>query len=83
MYTDLMTAAGMQTDAHQTGIGFCQADKLQAGLFDAFSFLFYHKNLVFAAVLEEKICPVSDLRGCPVDQGYIFLDYGAFLNSLG
>ena len=83
LHPDLMAAPGVQTDAHKAGVGSCETGVLQPSFFDPFSFLFHHKNLVFAAILKEKIPPISTFRGRSVNQGHIFLHHCALLNRLG
>ena len=60
LYPDLMATAGMQTDTHQI---VPVSDKFQPGFLNALSFFFDHEDFVFAAVLEQKVCPVSIFRG--------------------
>ena len=54
LYPDLMAAAGVQPDTHQTFFPGAEGFELQPGFFYASAFFFDNENLVFAAVLEQK-----------------------------
>ena len=83
LHPDLMAAAGVEPDANQGGVGVRQASVFQAGIFDPLALFFDGEDLVFAAVFEEKILPVTGLRGGAVKQGHVFLDHGSLLDGLG
>ena len=80
---DLMTSAGVQPHMNQAFLAVRQTVELQTGVFDTLALLFNGENLVFSTVFEEKIFPVSRFGGSAMDQGYILLHHGTFLNSPG
>ena len=81
LHTDLVAAAGMEPDADKTFCSRTKCPELQTGFFDTFPFLFDHKNLVFAAVFEEKILPVAGFRRCAVNHGHIFFYHLSILHG--
>ena len=80
---NLMAAACMQTDVHQTLGTASKCPVLQTGKLNTLAFLFDYKYFVFPAVLKEQIFPVTGFGGCTVYQRHIFFDHGSFLHGFG
>ena len=65
--TDLMTSAGVQTDADKGRVRVSQPGKLQPGSFYAGPLPFYNEYLVLPAIFKQQIFPVALFRHTAVD----------------
>ena len=83
LHPDLMASAGMQADMHQGIFSRFLAGKFQPCLFDTAALPVHYKDLVAAAVLEKKVCPIAFFRGLTMDQRHIFLDHFSVLDQTG
>ena len=79
LYPNLVTAAGVQADAHQGGFSGGQTLEFQPGLFYTPAFPVDHVHLVLPAVLPQQVFPVPGFRGTAMHQGHIFFDHRPLL----
>lgn len=81
--SNLMAAAGMETDADKAFFSCSQTNKFQSGFFDPTTLALHHKDFVFLTIFPQQVLPVTFFRWRTVDHGHIFLYHGAFLNCFG
>ena len=62
LHPDLVASAGIEPHTHQRLLSCLEGMEGQAGFFDAFSLSLYYKNLVFAAILPQKVGPIAIFR---------------------
>ena len=80
---DLVTSAGMEPHADQTGFACGKPLEFQPCLFYATPLTLHHKDFVLFAVLPKQVFPVAAFRRGAVDHSHIFLHHGAFLHCFG
>lgn len=83
LHPDLVRAPGVQQDMHQCRIALGQPGEFQTRPLDPLALPLDHKDLIFAAVFEEKILPCFPLGRDTVYQRPVFLDKLPLLHQPG